>query len=269
MYTLRNKYWPAYTWKIQTSYSENFEDDVINKLKISKEDFKTIFFNIFNKINASFYHLQKLKESEEITIKLGKKLSSIEIPEMKKMIGIAFSYYEPAQYEYESFLISIKSSLDFISILISNSVGRNEDEITGISNAAKSRQIRRLPLENSLYNLALIQPYSQLINEFKNPNRGKSKRNFAVHVGSLPIGGINTPINNPKASVTLFKMLDPYNKNLGYINAPNLVKYCDSMFYTTCDFLIDVLSILSNTKLKHGFKMSLLEYKQLHEQQQK
>ncbi len=256
MYTQRNKYWPAYTWKIQISYSSEIEGKLTSEIKISKEDFKTIYFNIFNKINASFYHIQMLKESQEIAVDLGKILSTIKIPGTENMVGIAGSYYEPVQYEYEAFLVFIKSSLDFISILISNSIGRKEETIIDLSEVAKIRAIRRTSFANKLYSLTLVDPFSKLINEFKNSSEGKrSKRNFGVHIGSLPVGNINVPINNPSAPIILSKALDPYERNLNYNNAPDLIEYCESIFYTTCDLFIKVLSIFTGIDLKPGPKL--------------
>ncbi|MEK7597197.1 MAG: hypothetical protein AAB441_00960 [Patescibacteria group bacterium] len=270
MYTQRNKYWPAYTWKIQTSYSSEIKNRLSPEIKISEDDFGIIYFNIFNKINASFYHLEKLKESQEIAVNLGKALSTIKIPGTKNIGCIAASYYEPVQYEYEAFLVIMKSSLDFISILISNSIGRKDDTITNLSEVAKSRTIRRSPFANKLYSLTLINPFSKLINEFKNsPNGKKSKRNFGVHIGSLPIGSINVPIDNPSVPILLSKAFDPYEKNLNFNNAPDLIEYCESMFYTTCDLFIKVLSIFTRSNLKPGQKMSIYELKKSYDKRSK
>jgi hypothetical protein len=262
MYTQRSKYWPAYTWKIQTSYLNDIGSKIPSELKISKEDFGRMYFYIFHKINASFYHLQRLKENQEIAIKMGQVLAKIKISGTEKMIGIAGVPYEPIEYEYETFLVTTKSALDFIAILVSNSFGHKEDNISALVAMGRSRELDPDSLEEKVYGIVENDRFTELIDSFKNPGKDKkSRRNFATHKGTLPVGTINIPINNPNASTLLTKALDPNESDSHSLlpSSSDLVDYCENQFYQTCDLLISILSILLGSQLKPGPKNSVYE----------
>ena len=264
MYMQRSEYWPAYTWEIQTSYSKDIESKISSELKISKEDFRTMYFNIFHKINASFYHLQRLKKNQETAIKIGQAMAKIKIPGTESMIGIASVPYEPIEYEYETLLGTIKSTLDFISILVASGFGRKEDNILILLNNIKFLKLKKGSLEKKVYTFLKNDQFTDLFESFRNPSKDlKSKRNFATHKGPLPIGTINIPINNPSASILLVKAIDPNDPNphSSLLNSADLVKYCENQFYQTCDLLIGILSILVKKQLRPGQKVSVYEQK--------
>lgn len=263
MYTQRSKYWPAYTWKVQTSYSSDVKGKIVNEFKILDADFEKIYFNIFDKINASFYHLERLKENEDIAIQMGKEMAKIRIPGTEGMIGIAGSPYEPIGYEYEAFLVTIKSALDFLAILLAKGFSRSEDNIISLVNSIGINNVDSSTLEGKIYTLLNNKQFKTFINGYRGNKPGvKSKRNFSTHDGSLPVGTINIPINNPRASLLLSKALDP-NSSDPYKSLPqsqNLVEFCEEQFYQTCDLLIGILSLITNTSLRPGPKSSV--YKQ-------
>jgi hypothetical protein len=261
MYSQRSKYWPAYTWKIQTSYSSSIKNNVLDEFAISVADFEKIYFAIFSKINASFYHLENLKENEEFAVRLGKEMAKIQLPKMEGIRGVAGISYEPIQYEYEALLATIKSALDFISILLAKGLNRKEDDIISLTRNIQIKNIDPHSLKGKACNL-LSSKYKTFISEYKGNKPGsKSKRNFATHQGSLPIGTINVPINNPSASPLLSKALDPNGSDLhaSIRTSQNLVEYCENQFYQTCDLLIEILSLISNNKLEHGPKSSVFQ----------
>lgn len=260
MYTQRSKYWPAYTWKIQTSYSSEIKGKLLSEFNIPEDMFEKMYFSIFDKVNASFYHLERLKENEEVAVQTGKELAKIKIPGTEGLVGIAGSPYEPIGYEYESLLITIKSTLDLIAILLSKGFGRKEDNIVSLTNNIQISTADPTSLEDKIYALLVAPSYKGLIDEYKGNKPGhKSKRNFATHDGPLPIGTINIPINNPFGSPLLSKALDP-NKIDPYAFLPhsqNLVEFCEDQFYKTCDLLIEIMSLMINSKLKPGPKCSV------------
>ena len=262
MCTQRSKYWPAYTWQIQRSYSSSIKDKLSDEFIIFETDFEKIYFDIFDKINASFYHLECLKTNEKIAIQTGKELAKIQIPGTEGMIGIAGSPYEPIGYEYEAFLVMIKSALDFIAILLAKGFNRKEDNIVSLVNNLQVNSSSNSTLERKIYALLSTPQSKAFIDSYKGNKPGsKSKRNFATHSGSLPIGTINIPINNPQVSPLLSKALDP-NSSDPYISlshSQNLVEYCENQFYQTCDLLIEILSLISNSKFKCGPKSSVYE----------
>jgi len=262
MYTQRSKYWPAYTWKIQTLYSSSIKGKLSDELIISETEFEKIYFDIFNKINASFYHLERLKANEEFAVRLGEELAKIKLPGTEGMVGIVGSPYEPIEYEYEAFLATIKSALDFTSILMAKGLGRKEDDIVSFTNNIQQDSSNKSTLKVEIYELLCSQKYKTFIDEYKgNKSGSKSKRNFATHQGSLPIGTINIPINNPHQALLLSKTLDPNNPNphVSIRTSQNLIEYCEEQFYLACDLLTDILSLISNNKFKNGPKCSVYQ----------
>lgn len=265
MYSQRSKYWPAYIWDIRTSYTSNIKGKISNEFNVSGIDFEKMYFNIFNKINDAFYHFESLKEAEEIGIQTGKELSKIKIPGTEGMIGIAGSPFEPIGYEYESCLISIKSALDFISILIAKGLNKNVDNIVALDNNIEQiKNFDSSTLEGEIYTLFKKELFKAFIDEYRgNKSGSKSKRNFATHDGPLPTGTINVPINNPNAEVLPSKALDINNPDpfSSIKESKNLIEYCEDQFYKLCDFFIEILSLISNNNFTYGPKKSVYEQK--------
>lgn len=264
MYSLRSRYWPAYTWKIQTSFSSEIDGKISNELNITQSDFKRMYFNIFHKINASFYHLQKLKENQDIAIAIGRELAKLELPDTSGLSGIAGVPYEPIEYEYEALLVTIKSALDFISIFISASLGTKGDNILSLLNEIKSKKPKPNTLEEKIYSYLESSQFSTIFDNFRDPDSKagkKSYRNYAVHKGSLPVGTTNVPINNPEASILLTKVLNPNEAepHTSLLNSQNLIDYCEIHFYKTCDVFIGILSLVMDRKFVPGPKKSIYE----------
>jgi hypothetical protein len=233
----------------------------LQEFKISESDFKKLYFDIFHKVNASFYHLEHLKENEQIAIETGKELAKIRIPGTEGLAGIVGSPYEPIEYEYEALLSTIKSALDFISILLAKGLNRKEDNIVSLANNLAKSKTTATSLEGKL-NKLLNSKYKLFIDEYKgNKPDSKSKRNFATHQGSLPTGTINIPINNPNASPLLSKALNPNDPgpHSSIRTAQNLTEYCEDQFYKACDLLIEVLSLITSVELNPDEKLSVYQ----------
>ena len=116
-------------------------------------------------------------------------------------------------------------------------------------------------MKGKIYSLINSSKFAAFINEYKNFENKKSKRNFATHKGPLPTGTINIPINNPHAQILLSKALDP-NSSEPYAsiqNSQNLVEFCENHFYQICDLFIEILSLITNTKLNPGQKSSIYQ----------
>jgi len=264
MYSLRSKFWPAYTWKIQTTYLNEYKDSLTKESKISQEEFKHRLSDIFEKINASFYHLEKLKEDQQVAVDMGKKLAKIIMPGTENLPGIAGAPYEPIGYEYESFLITVKTMLDLVATLITKCVGRGEDNIISLISNIDLEKLREESLERKIMTFVKSDYFKEFLEDYRNPKDDKNKstkRNFAAHHGSLPLGTTNVPINNPRASVILVKPIDHNATDPDHFpkNAPDLVDYCDDHFYQACDLFIGVISILLNNEFKAGRKSSVYE----------
>lgn len=264
-YVARRVYWPAYTWLVQTSYSSIItknETKFSTRLpEINKDSLINHISDLFNKVNATFYHLQQLKASEKKAVEMGLKLASISSPGFEKSIGIAGSYYEPTLYEYEALLVDAKTALDILTITIAKSIGRKEDSIVSLLHNLD--QVKKLStIETELK--VVLNKFSIFIDTFIG---NVSKRNYAVHNGSLPIGTINVPINNPRAPIIKSKAYDPHkpisDQTKGINKTMNLHGYCENTFYSMADIVVDCLEILLNTKFKKGPKISLQEEKEM------
>lgn len=258
-YAARRIYWPAYTWPVQTSYAgiivKNEAKIFASLSGINKDDLINHLSDLFNKINATFYHLQQLKTSERKAVEMGLKLASISPSGFKKSIGVASSYYEPTQYEYEALLISAKTAMDILTIIIAKSIGRHEDSIVSLLhnlNQTKNLSVIEIKLKVALNNFSIF------IDTF---SKNVSKRNYAVHNGSLPIGTINVPINNPHAPIINSKAHDPrspISEQMRKVHQViNLEDYCENVFYSMADIAVDCLEILLDTKFNKGTKTSL------------
>jgi hypothetical protein len=268
MYSLRSKYWPAYTWKIQTSYLKDFKGSLTTESKISQDEFNSQLSNILDKINASFYHLQRLKENQDIAVKLGQALAEIKVPGMENLAGVAAAPYEPIGYEYESFLITVKSALDLIAILIATTFGKSERDIVSLVTNTNLNSLQKRSTIEKVFSLLKKKQFVDFIEEYKDPDKlqnKRSKRNFATHHGSLPIGTTNVPINNRKASILMVKPIDHNITPSDFFpqNTPDLTEFCNLHFYHLCNMFIGVLSILLDNKFKHGPKKSVYDARKL------
>lgn len=260
-YKNRRNYWPAYTWPIQTSYlavmAKN-EKNILDRLgNIDKEELISHASDLFNKVNATFYHLQQLKLAEKNAIDLGLKLSKTAPIEFKNSIGVVGSPYEPISYEYESLLINAKSSLDILTITISECLKRKEDNIISLS--SNLIQTKRLSILESKIKDVLIK-HNDFIKTF---GRDVSKRNYAVHKGVLPVGTINVPINNPNGEIIKSKAYN-HNENIknqlgSVLKVENLEDYVENVFYSMADIVVDCLEILLDTKFEKGQRKSVAD----------
>ena len=125
-YAMRQVYWPAYTWQLQTKYLNKIDDrkGALESNGVDIDAFSKYKSDLFNKMNASFYHLQKLKENEETVIELGKKMAEESKKHTPKgVFGIVGTPYEPIDYEYEALLVTLKSALDIMAMMLSQPSG--------------------------------------------------------------------------------------------------------------------------------------------------
>src|SRR6266403_4957281 len=107
-YAMRQLYWPDYTWGIQTQYLRviDAKKAELAQRGVDTETLKKRLSDLFNKINASFYHLKKLEENEETIIELGKEMAQKTQPRTPRgVFGIIGTPYEPIDYEYEALLV--------------------------------------------------------------------------------------------------------------------------------------------------------------------
>ncbi|MCK4636014.1 MAG: hypothetical protein KAT32_04050 [Candidatus Moranbacteria bacterium] len=262
MYVSRRIYWPAYTWPTQTNYSniiDNKESEILDKYKWkNKEELKKQISDLFDKLNATFYHLQQLKSAEKKAIKIGSELVKIAIPGFEKAIGVVGSPYEPIQYEYEALLISAKTTLDLLVFIVGKSLGKNTKRINLVSFYHELNQGNSTGIEIKFK--TVLNKFSDFIKTF---SRDISWRNYAVHKGSLSTGTINIPVNNPKASILKFKALNPYEDDSKQARklheVENLDNFCEDIFYSMSDIVIESLEILLDSSFEKGVKMSVQE----------
>ena len=263
-YALREIYWPHYTWNIQTKKTDliNSKTKLLVKRNINIKQLQQNWSYLFDKINASFYHLEKLKENEKIITDLGKKMASKKIKRtpnnLLAMIGLTF---EPINYEYESILVSIKSTLDILGIIISPACGMNKtDNILVVVDNFTNQKV------NKKYLITLKKHFqksssNKLLNEYRKKNDKPSKRNFTVHQGSLPTGTLNIQFLGGNPQITIKKTTINGNEIAKFSKNKSVVEYCEWLFYSTCNFIIHALEIVFDEQLSHGEKISVYQAK--------
>ena len=265
MYAYRELYWPHYTWLAQTGYLKVVETKKTNivKAKVDIEVLKKQFSSIFNKINGSFYHLQKIKENEKLITELGIEVAQKGQPKIGEgILGMFGASYEPIGYEYEAMLVTLKSALDILAIAFSSIVGSKSDNILGLENEVRQDN-NPSGLIVKIKQLLNSQDCQKLLNEFRNTNGVKSRRNYAVHIGSLSTGTINIQFvsGTPKIKLIKSKAMPVGAIGNHITEEQDLDAYCSTLFYETCDFLLKGLEIILDEKLPRGKRKSVFELK--------
>ncbi|MCC7288994.1 hypothetical protein IT414_01200 [bacterium] len=262
-YAMRKLYWPSYTWSIQTTSLNKVEDkrQTLTANGVDVDTFLKRKSDLFNKINASFYHLQKLKENEQSIINLGKEIAEKSKEHTPKgVMGIVGTPYEPIEYEYEALLVTLKSSLDILAMMLSQPSGLGSDNIISLVNDAE--QVRR-PSELLVKVKALLakSEHSITIDEFRNKDGISSKRNHAVHKGSLPTGTINIQYTAESADISVLKTrtVDVGGDKTDFLKQQSLEEYAETLFYSVCDLIIGGLELLVGQSLPKGKKLSVYE----------
>ncbi|MEO8581729.1 MAG: hypothetical protein ABI425_04080 [Patescibacteria group bacterium] len=260
-YRLRHVYWPDYTFDSQRSCLKvlKTKKNKIESLGLEEDKLRKRLSAIFDKLNASFYHLERIKENEQLLVDFVKKFateSKSKIPD--GVLAMFGGRYEPINHEYESFLISLKSALDILSISISQACGFNVDNITQLDNHLKSQSKKK----TSDFSLKLKKLFDKkknvkIIEEFKN-GESISKRNYAVHHGSLGAGSVSIQFtsNSPNKKKPKAIILE-IDENGKLIKVRELLKDCEEIFYDSCDLFVDILEILLEQKLQKGKKTSV------------
>lgn len=262
-YAMRQVYWPSYTWLIQTQHLNKLDEkqQALEANGVDVDLFTKRKGDLFNKINASFYHLKKLKENEKSVIELGKKMAE----QSKKhapsgMFGIIGTPYEPIEYEYEALLVTLKSGLDILPMMLAQPSGLHSDNIAALLN--ESNQVKRpnefLPKVKELLSK---DEHSKTIDEFRNKDGVHSKRNYAVHQGSLPTGTINIQFapNHTEIGVLKTRTMEVGSEMTDFKKQQNLDDYASDLFYATCELIIGGLELLISDSLPRGEKMSVYE----------
>lgn len=262
-YTLRQVYWPSYTWQIQTQYLNKL-DEKRQSLEARGIDFDLFVkheTDLFNKINASFYHLEKLKENENTIIELGKKMAEASKKHTPNgVLGIIGTPYEPIEYEYEAFLVTLKSGLDISAMILAQPAELHSDNIVSLVNDGE--QAKR-PNEFLSATKALLAKDEHLktIEEFRNKAGVHSKRNYAVHQGSLPTGTINIQYtaDNTEIGILKTRTMEVGGEMTDFRKQQSLDEYATTLFYAVCDLIIEALELIVGETLPRGQKMGVYE----------
>ncbi|HEX6258468.1 MAG TPA: hypothetical protein VFZ48_03240 [Candidatus Saccharimonadales bacterium] len=111
---------------------------------MSEDDLKAAIATVFEKLNSTFYHLQRLKVVEAAAIAQAEELAKLGMPGMEGLPGVVGMPYEPIGYEYESLMANAKTTLDVLAVLIAKCTNRKEDEIGVITNnLAQTKELPR------------------------------------------------------------------------------------------------------------------------------
>ncbi len=263
-YSMRQLYWPSYTWKIQTQYLNKIEvkKQILEDKGINIDIFSKRKADLFNKINASFYHLSRLKENESAIISLGKEMAEQSKGHMEQgILGIIGTPYEPIDYEYEALLVTLKSSLDILARILSEPSGIPTDNIVSLLNNAQQCKKSNEFLTNVRTLLSKTE-HIKIITEFRDKSGIPSKRNYAVHHGSLPTGTINIQFTATDLGILKTRTMEPNDELTDPRKQQTIEDYATYLFYATCDLIIEGLELLLDQKLPRGNKVCVYEERQ-------
>lgn len=260
-YAMRQVYWPAYTWQLQTKYLNNVDarKNALESNGVDVDAFIKYKSDLFNKINASFYHLQKLQENEQAVIELGKNMAKESKKHTPKgVFGIVGTPYEPIDYEYEALLVTLKSALDITAMMMSQPSALHSDNIVSLLNdGGQARQPNKFLV--AVNELLAKEEHTRTIDEFRNKDGVSSKRNYAVHKGSLPTGTINIQFTAERTEIGILKTrtMEVAGGVADFRKQQSLDDYVTDLFYATCDLIIDALSLLVGETLPKGKRTSV------------
>jgi len=262
-YAMRQLYWPSYTWLIQTESLNRLEDRQpdLESRGINLEKFTKQKADLFNKLNASFYHLQKMRDNESVVIELGKEMAEEARQNTPNGIhGIIGTPYEPIEYEYEALLITLRSALDIFAIIMAEPTGLSSDNIMSLLNDGQQQRNPSALLQSTL-TILTNDKNTKTINEFRNQNGIKSKRNYAVHQGSLPTGTINIQFARHATDIGVLKTrtMEVDGSIADFTQQQSLDDYAANLFYSVCDLIIEALEVLVGWQLPKGGKCSVYE----------
>lgn len=262
-YAMRQQYWPAYTWSVQTVGLNKLEEKrtELETKGVDIEKFSKNKVDIFNKLNASFYHLQKLKENETAIVQLGREMAEESKRSMPVGVnGILDMPYEPIDYEYEALLVTLRSALDILAMAIAGPMDLSSDDIMKLLNESRQQQN---PNDTSKAIQALLssEGHTATINEFRNQNGVKSKRNYAVHQGSLPTGTINIQYaaSVPEIGILKTRTMEIDGGAMDFTQKQSLDDYAENLFYSVCDLVIEALEVVVGWQLPKGERHSVYE----------
>ena len=248
---LRNKHRSSYFWKTRLNINDYWNKNP----KSIPSGVREIFFDSFDKINAVFYHLQKINEQEDLILQVGSKLRKI--TNIESPPGVAGITHEPISYEFELFIMQSSACLEVfsraVSICFKNESGFRELKKSLINvKKAKATQIVRC-LEKK--------KYTSLMKEFikeKGSSGRQNRRDYSVHFGTLNTGTINIPIASPQKVIRSY-VTELSKNNTSPFGAQDLISFCKNYFYLLCDLIREILEILFSVKLEKGMKTSTLE----------
>jgi len=262
-YAIRQMYWPSYTWQIQTQHLNKIDEkrQALETNGVEVDPFTKHQSDLFNKINASFYHLEKLKENENTIIELGKRIAK----ESKKhtpngAFGVIGAPYEPIEYEYEALLVTLKSGLDILAMMLAQPSGLHCDNIGSLSNESEQAK-KPNDFLTKVKTMLAKDEHHKTLDEFRNKDGVHSKRNYAVHHGSLPTGTINIQFTADSAEFGILKTrtMEVGGEMTSFTEQRNLEDYVTDLFYATCDLIIEGLELLISCSLPKGEKASVYE----------
>lgn len=267
MYAFRELYWSHYTWQAQTSYLKIIEkkQEVLMKRGIDLQSHREQISSIFSKINGSFYHLQRLKENEQFIIDLGTEVAKKGQTKISPgTLGMFGANYEPIGYEYEAVLVTLKSALDVLAIILSSIIGSKSDDVLKLAN--EMEQVKKVSgFKTRLKHFFSQESHKRLIAEFKNNNGVKSRRNYAVHIGTLSTGTINLQFVSDRSELGVIKSkaMPTTPSTMPLPKEKDLDSYCTTLFYDVSDMIVAGLELILEETLSKGEKKSIFEIKRL------
>lgn len=243
---IRHKHRSLYFWQVRMEINKLWN----NNPQMVTNYTKNAFFDVFDKINTAYYHLQRIIEEENLIIKIAQQLNNYN--EIDSPSGIAGITYEPISYEFEAFIIQSYACLEIFSRTVTI-MFKNE---SGFSGLKKSLLNVKKTKATKLVKLFEKDKYVPLMREFlkdKGTSGRENRRDYSVHFGKLWTGTINVPIAGSQKIIKSY-VTELSKKNISPFDSQNLVEFCEDKFYLMCDLIKDSLEILFEADLNTGSK---------------
>lgn len=265
-YAARTRYWSHYMWPARDTVNKYLtgEPSILqanSKGRSSTGKLRNLILEGLDKLNASFYHLVKLRENEELPIKIGGDFAAAAGPLNPGWHGMVGLPYEPVGYEYEAIVVQSKAAFDLCGSAIAYYLDLNFRDVKGLRPALEQS---KHPKAHALSAQFKSEKYTRLYDELNDKDGEHSKRNWLEHYGTLPVGEVHINYYGKDQAVNK-AVVRPHGKTGPPTptmppNYQSVDDYCTDLFYLVCDFVLDVYAILFDLGIRAGERESVLNH---------
>lgn len=268
-YKRRNRYWLDYFWHVRLESNNLFNNISHTGLKSIQEregnytnpqSMRTYLLDSADKINACFYHLERLKAEERSIIKLATRLDRAkDMP--PNVMGISGFPTEVIDHEVEAFFWAFESSLEIFARGISYYFN-GEATFKKLSTFLRNTKVESKKAQK-IIGILEENRFQPIFKEVEPGHPQKSKRDLISHFRSLKMVQTNLQFTS-RGYAILKAQFREYGSPDPLIEKPiSIERYCTDLLYLLCDLQIEILGAIFETKYTHGKKMSVWQARKL------